>query len=321
MQFLFVVSAPRSGSTLLRTVLDRHPAVALTHEAGWLDWLVRSRRLAQIPCGTTWDDGEGNRIDAPLSAASADAVLGAFRDNLPVLIDALTRRLVLDPGVRYFGDKIHGVELLEFATEPTIVDFPHESPDEAGPGVWACPLNFDPPADLSLTDQLLAEVARLRPWALETRRERGRSLFGASGATQDHVDDVARALGHVAEHGDVHRMPPTGASDEGIEWRFKMPLLIRHLADDLRTFYHEALAGQPGPGAPNHHALNEWIFGGTALGKVFLAVADHLTDADDGMAKLVRGLLIPEGHYQGGSAFPKTKAFGADEDEDEDPAV
>jgi hypothetical protein len=199
-------------------------------------------------------------------------------------------------------------DLLTTATEPTIVDFPHESPDEAGPGVWACPLNFDPPADLSLTDQLLAEVARLRPWAIETRRERGRSLFGASGASVDDVDDVARALGHIAEHGEVHRMPPSD-----LTWRFKMPLLIRHLADDLRTFYHEALAGQPGPGAPNHHALNEWIFGGTALGKVFLAVADHLTEADDGMAKLVRGLLIPEGHYQGGSAFPKTKEFGADE--------
>lgn len=204
-------------------------------------------------------------------------------------------------------------DLLETATEHTVVDFPDEAPDEAGPGVWACPLNFDPPADLSLGDQLLAEIARLRPWALETRRERGRSLFGASGASPDQVDDVARALAHVAEHGEVHRMPP----GDTVDWRFKMPLLIRHLADDLRTFYHEGLAAQPGPGAPNHHALNDWIFGGTALGNVLQAVADRLTDADDGMAKLVRGLVIPEGHYRGGSAFPKTKDFGADQDEDE----
>ena len=96
--------------------------------------------------------------------------------------------------------------LLDTATEPTIADYPHESPDEAGPGVWACPLNFDPPADQSLTDQLLAEVARLRPWALETRRERGRSLFGASGAAPEQVDDVTGRGGraahrsHTADH-------------------------------------------------------------------------------------------------------------------------
>ena len=45
-----------------------------------------------------------------------------------------------------------------------------------------------------------------------------------------------------------------------------MPLLIRHLADDLRTFYHEAVASQPGAGAPNHDELSRWLFDTTALG-------------------------------------------------------
>jgi len=211
-------------------------------------------------------------------------------------------------------------DVLETATEPTIVDFDQDSPDEAGPGVWACPLNFDPPGDLSLADRLRAEVARLRPWALETRRERGRSLFGASGARPEQVDEVVKMLVAIADSGEVHRQPELAESaGSEVEWRFTPPLLIRHLADDLRTFYHEALAGQPGPGAPNHDALNEWIFGtsggtGTALGEVFQTIADHLTEAGDGMSTLVRGLLIPEGHYQGGSAFPHTKEFGARED-------
>ena len=71
--------------------------------------------------------------------------------------------------------------LLDSATEPTITEFPTEAPEEAGPGVWACPLNVDTEEATSLTDRLLGEVVRLRPWALETRRERGRTLFGASG--------------------------------------------------------------------------------------------------------------------------------------------
>ena len=129
--------------------------------------------------------------------------------------------------------------------------------------------------------------------------ERGRTLFGASGAAADQVAEVAEAVVSVAESGMVLEAP---ASD--VEWAFDMPLLIRHLADDLRTFYHEAITGQPGPGAPNHDALNAWIFSSTVLGETLLQIADHLSEVDGNpMAQLVRGLLIPEGHYRGGSAF------------------
>ena len=79
---------------------------------------------------------------------------------------------------------------------------------------------------------------------------------------------------------------------------------------NLRTFYHEAVAAQPGPGAPNHAALNDWIFGGTALGETFQAIAVHLTEEGSPMSMLVRGLLIPEGYYRGGSAFPDAPEFG-----------
>jgi len=197
-------------------------------------------------------------------------------------------------------------DLLDSATEPTIADYPVEAPEEAGPGVWACPLNLPVPNDPSYTGRLLGEVARLRPWALETRTNRGRTLFGVTGADADQIDEVARALGGIADSGDLNAI-----EDGAVEWAFAMPLLIRHLADDLRTFYHEAIASQPGSMAPNHDALNEWIFGATALGDVLQTVADHLTNADTFATKLIRGFLIPEGHYDGGSAFPASTAFGA----------
>ncbi len=189
--------------------------------------------------------------------------------------------------------------MLGTATEHTIEDYPIEAPEEAGPGQWSCPLSI-PPQDGEDTTvgRLLAEVTRMRPWSAETRRTRGRTLFGASGATIDQVDDVARALAAIADSGDIEDTP-----ESPVDWAFPQPLLIRHLADDLRTFYHEAIAAQPGPGAPNHDALNDWIFGGTALGEVLQRIAGHLTAADTPAALLVRGLLIPEGHYQGGSAF------------------
>ena len=138
----------------------------------------------------------------------------------------------------------------------------------------------------------------MKTWSAQTRVERGRTLFGVSGAQPDQVDDVARALASIPELAMITELP---AGE--IDWAFGMPLLTRHLADDLRTFYHEAIAAQPGRAAPNHDALNDWIFGGTALGDTLQAVADRLTAADDPMANLVRGLVIPEGRFRGGSAF------------------
>ena len=56
--------------------------------------------------------------------------------------------------------------------------------------------------------------------------------------------------------------------------------------------------------APNHNALTDWIFGNTALGDTLLAIAEHLTVDDRPVSLIVRGWMIPEGHFKGGSAFP-----------------
>lgn len=188
--------------------------------------------------------------------------------------------------------------MLATSTEPTIEDYPLEAPDKQQAGEWVCPVSFAIADDDSLAGRLQAEVARLAPWATETRQRRGRSLFGVTGAGPDQVDAVAQALVAVAESGDLQRAP---ASD--VAWQFEMPLLVRHLADDLRTYYHEALAAQPGTGRPDHDALNDWIFGQTALGDVLQAIAGHLTADGTPMALLVRKLLIPEGRLEGPSGW------------------
>ncbi|MEM7404778.1 MAG: hypothetical protein AAF458_05760 [Pseudomonadota bacterium] len=203
--------------------------------------------------------------------------------------------------------------LLETARAPAIEDFPAEAPEEASADSWVCPVSFPVPEAATITARLSAEVARLAPWSAETRAARGRTLFGVTGASVDDVGTLARALGSVADSGDVVNAP-----DVGIDWTFEMPLLLRHMADDLRTFYHEAIAAQPGPAAPNHAALTTWIFAGTALGEALQAIARHLTADDSRKAKFVRGLLIPEGFYEGGSAFPASAEFGAPNGKDGD---
>jgi len=194
------------------------------------------------------------------------------------------------------------LKMLETATEPTIENYQEEAPFQEEAEAWVCPVSFPAKNDDTITGQLIAEVVRLAPWSAETRTVRRRTLFGVTGAASDQVESVARALAIVAETGDL-TLPP----NVDIDWRFDMPLLIRHLADDLKTFYHEAVAAQPGPGAPNHDAFNAWIFGSTVLGETLLEIAAHLTNAGDPYSLLVRGLLIPEGYFEGGSAFPAGK--------------
>lgn len=189
--------------------------------------------------------------------------------------------------------------LLETATEPTIEDYPIDAPT-VGPEPWACPLNLAVPTDDSLAGRLRGEVARLRPWAVETRRRRGRSLFGLSGASPDQVDEVVEALISLVESGDVDASP-----NDAVEWAHPMPFLIRHLVDDLRSYYHEAIAAQPGETPPDHDALNDWIFGQTVFGEVLIEIGDHLTGSAETspFAALVRGLTIPEGRYRGKGGF------------------
>ena len=104
--------------------------------------------------------------------------------------------------------------LLETATAPVIEDYPIEAPAEAGPEAWTCPVNYPVDDGDTLRDRLQAEVTRLGPWALETRRKRGRTFFGASGASVDQVAEVARAL---AEGGRERRRTRAANRGGGLE--------------------------------------------------------------------------------------------------------
>ncbi len=53
---------------------------------------------------------------------------------------------------------------------------------------------------------------------------------------------------------------------------------LRHVADDVRAFYQEAVASQPGPDAPTHAALADWIFEKTVFGKVLVRIGEQIAE-------------------------------------------
>ncbi|MCH8066715.1 MAG: hypothetical protein IIC90_12970, partial [Chloroflexi bacterium] len=81
-------------------------------------------------------------------------------------------------------------------------------------------------------------------------------------------------------------VPPEGASEE-------MPVLLRFLADDLKAYYFEAAAAQPGRASPTGTELNDWLFGETVFGDVLYRLRDRLAASEDSGEKAVVGGIIP----------------------------
>ena len=212
------------------------------------------------------------------------------------------------------------LDLLPTLTEHGIVDYPVEAPEDSFSHTWACPVSFVASDADSLGARLRGEAQRLAPWWRETHRARGRTLVGASAPVPDgpdrevtvpqHVDTLAAALVNVAEGAPLDTPPaieepagsnPAEAATE-IAWSHPMPFLLRHLVQDLRCFYQEAAAGQPGARAPSHRALNEWIFGETVLGEAIIEMGRRLTEAGDPRLRTLRFWSIPEGFWPDGDA-------------------
>lgn len=154
----------------------------------------------------------------------------------------------------------NALALLAETAEPMIADYGREAPttpDE--PGAWSCPVQISAPEPATeleaLTQSLLSEVRLLHPWYDAGRKARGRTAFGVTGKDVGAVEEMATLVTEAASGSEV---APAGYIQD-------MPLLLKYMADDLKTFYYEAAAAQPGK-TPSAKDLNDWFFTGTRLG-------------------------------------------------------
>lgn len=181
------------------------------------------------------------------------------------------------------------LRLFEAPTGPVIVDYPLDAPFAAPDEGWACPLPAPPraaPMDEAeeRRERLLAEVALLRPWYNEAVRASGRTALGVSGLAPEQVETAALML-LALSRGETSGVP------EGMLQ--EMPISIRFLADDLKAFYFEAAAAQPGVRRPTPRDLNEWFFHQSVLGGVLYDLRDRLREDEDPVAKLAGRFLVP----------------------------
>jgi len=89
---IFVVGSMRSGSTMLRLMLDSHPRIAIPPESGFMGGLSATKRIPE------WKFGEGWFERLGWSEAEVDERLRAFYDGM-------FRRYAAEQGKSRWGEK------------------------------------------------------------------------------------------------------------------------------------------------------------------------------------------------------------------------
>jgi hypothetical protein len=172
--------------------------------------------------------------------------------------------------------------LFDRAPGPVLEDFPEDAPaTDAPPEGFACPVSFAAPIEEEgdLVAALRREMAQLAPWYDLAVRRRGRTTVGISGMK------VEEAALHAASYLDgLPRPAPVPGLSAGVA--------LKRACDDVKAFYYEAAAAQPGN--LSSRAIDSWFWRETAAAKVFLAIQQVCLGSDDeSLQPLGKLSLIP----------------------------
>ena len=167
---------------------------------------------------------------------------------------------------------------------PVLEDFPDDPPGggEEDMSGWTCPIplpRMQGDSVPALLSAVLSEVAGLAPWHQVALERRGRTATGVLGLP---IDDIVRFLHTLL--GGVTDSPKEG-----------MPVgeAFRQGAEELKTFYLEAATAKPGPKAKSRE-LADWFWGGTAAGRLLLALQPVCEkSADEGIRWVAKSQLVP----------------------------
>lgn len=188
------------------------------------------------------------------------------------------------PGKANFQRKVLRalLSLFERPSGPVLEDFSEDAPAaEAHEGGFACPVSFAPTTvkEESLAQAMRREIAQLAPWFDLAVRRRGRTTVGISGMK------VEEAASHAASYLDGAPRPRAIPGQSA-------GVVLKRACDDVKAFYYEAAAAQPGNLAPK--AIENWFWRETAAAKVFLAIQQVcLNSSDASLQPLGKLSLIP----------------------------
>ena len=176
------------------------------------------------------------------------------------------------------------LQLLEADSGPVLEDFPDDEPataagEQAG---WACPVQFSRPAEAltgaaKIEAALTAEIAQFSPWYDKAVRSSGRTTVGLSGLG---LDEVAALFASLFDD----PLPPSPSDS--------LPLadVIRLCAEDLKAYFFEAAAAQPG--AAGSRQLSDWFWQETVAADTLKQLKQRCLASDDDAIKFLGAVLL-----------------------------
>jgi hypothetical protein len=161
--------------------------------------------------------------------------------------------------------------LLDAPNGPVLEDFPEDIASTAVAEAMVCPVSFgkENATEDGWIGRLLHEVQSLAPWYQQSLDRRGRTTVGITGRS---APEVAKEIGAML--------------DENLE----VPVTVKHLLEDLKAYYSEAMSAQPGADAD---VLSRWLWSETELGAAMCALRDVMQASDDDRLRVLGEAVVP----------------------------
>ena len=179
---------------------------------------------------------------------------------------------------------LSALQLLERDSGPVLEDFPDDAPYEdlgAVEEAQNCPVSFPRKASSgALAERLQDEIAQLGAWhEVAVKRNGGRTTLGITGLSPCELGEFLSAW-------------LSGAPKAVFRPELNLAAAVKLAADELKGYYHEAKAVQPGKQSPDD--ILRWFWLDTAAGETFVAVRDHAATLEDASFKGLATLsLVP----------------------------
>ena len=159
--------------------------------------------------------------------------------------------------------------LLEAKSGPLLEDYAEDAPrpPEQELEGFACPFTLRPPPEKSdLASELQREIAELVPWHELAQKVRGRTTAGMSGLSVEVAASfVTDFISNPSIPGYRDDLTPVGA--------------LRLACHDLKAYYFEAAAAQPGARAAIE--AEQWFWRETVIGQVFFELREACMASED----------------------------------------
>lgn len=185
---------------------------------------------------------------------------------------------------------LSALKLLEARSGPVLEDFPEEAPlTEHSLEGWACPIDLGADTEgLDDTERLrhafMREMNEIASWYALGVKKRGRTTFGVTGLDPE---EIAEFVSGFLDGG-----VPDNPRDD-----LPLGLMLKLAAEDLKTYYFEAVTAQPGKTAPASDVLWDWFWKETVAGQMLVAVKESCMKSTDKMVKGIGGnLIVPLSH-------------------------